>query len=202
MTQVLEHDTDMDNLGIETDHERGAWMSTYLGGRFYPLDPKPNEIFIEDIAHALSMQNRFNGHTNWPYTVAQHSVHVSDYVGGSPEQRLYGLLHDAAEAYIGDLIRPIKYYLPQFKEIEDDIMCAVFDKFEIWPTKAEIAAVKTVDNLMCAAEMRDIRRSGIVTDMPDPSIIPLIQPWSHSYAKGMFTRRFNELVRAMEGTTS
>lgn len=198
---VLAHDTNMDALGVEPNHQRGAFMSVYSGGKFYPLDPKPAEILIEDIAHALSHQNRFNGHLKWPYTVAQHSVLVSKYV----EQRittdrntlLFALLHDAAEAYIGDVIRPVKYNLPLFKEIEDKIMDAVARKFGFTMGKKATAIVKTADNLMCAAEKRDLHPTKIEwPGMPAPlySVVSEITPWTHSYAKGQFMRRFNQLT--------
>ena len=191
----LAHDQNMDALGIEPEHERGAWMSVYTGGKFFPLDPRSEEVFIEDIAHALSHQNRFNGHLKWPYSVAQHSVLCSKYIVGDKNRQLLALLHDAAEAYIGDVIRPVKYNLPLFKEIEDRIMEAVFEKFGLNPSKEDIAAVKTIDNLMCAAEKRDMHPTKVEWEnMPDPTgIIPKIEPWGHSYAQGQFIRRFNEL---------
>lgn len=84
----------------------GGWMQTYLGGQIYPLDPHPSELDIQDIAHSLSMQCRFNGHTKRFYSVAEHCCHVSDIL---PEPlKLAGLLHDASEAYLCDLPRPIK----------------------------------------------------------------------------------------------
>lgn len=84
----------------------GGWMQTYLGGQIYPLDPHPSELDIQDIAHSLSMQCRFNGHTKRFYSVAEHCCHVADIL---PEPlKLAGLLHDASEAYLCDLPRPIK----------------------------------------------------------------------------------------------
>src|SRR5689334_10911717 len=83
---------------------RGYNMTTFSGEPFWPLDPQPEDIRIVDIAHALSLQCRFNGHTKFHYSVAQHSLIMSFNV---PLQfALEALLHDAAEAYIGDLIRP------------------------------------------------------------------------------------------------
>jgi hypothetical protein len=83
------------------------WFPTYSGEKFYPSDPELSEINIEDIAHSLSNQCRFAGHTKEFYSVAQHCLLVSHHV---PEDiALEGLLHDAAEAYCQDLIRPIKH---------------------------------------------------------------------------------------------
>lgn len=195
---ALAHNTNMDALGVHPEHVRGAFMSVYSGNKFYPLDPVADEVHIEDIAHALSHQNRFNGHLRWPYTVAQHSVNVMKVVRREhPDDRnaqLFALLHDAAEAYIGDIIRPVKYYLPEFKAIEDRIMEAVAEKFGFEMTKPATAIVKTADNIMCAAEKRDLHPTKIDwPGMPDPVNESTIRPWDHSYAKGQFMRCFNEL---------
>lgn len=190
----LAHNQNMDALGIEPENERGAWMSVYTGGKFFPLDPKPEEIFIGDIAHALSLNNRFNGHTKWPYSVAQHSVLCAKYIEGNNNTKLAALLHDATEAYIGDMIRPIKFYMQDFKEIEHKIEKVIMKKFGVVFDKQTQAEVKTIDNLMCSAEKRDLHPTKTYWfNMPDPSSIPKIEPWGHSYAKGQFMRMFNEL---------
>lgn len=193
----LAHDANMDALGVDVENKRGAFMSVYSGGKFFPLDPKPEEVHIEDISHALSQQNRFNGHLKWPYTVAQHSVLCSKYIVGSDELKLYALLHDAGEAYIGDVIRPVKFYLPMFKEVENKIMDSVLRRFGLSPSNSDHAAVKTIDNLMCAAEKRDMHPTKIEwPGMPNPDgIISKIEPWCSSYAKGQFMRQFNKLYK-------
>lgn len=84
----------------------GGWIQTFSGGRIWPLDPRPGEIHIVDIAHSLSMQCRFNGHTSEFYSVAEHCCHVHDLLP-APLKRA-GLLHDASEAYLCDLPRPLK----------------------------------------------------------------------------------------------
>lgn len=92
-----------------------AFIQTFTGRQFFPFDPRPEDVDIHDIAHALAMTCRFNGHCKQFYSVAQHSVLM--YQAASPRSKVRALLHDAAEAYIGDIPRPIKHD-PVFFEIE------------------------------------------------------------------------------------
>ena len=87
-------------------------ISTRSGRRLYLQNPNAGQIHIDDIAHGLAHQCRFNGQTNKFYSVAQHSVMVASIL--PPELRLAGLLHDAAEAYLGDSVQPLKELLPDF----------------------------------------------------------------------------------------
>lgn len=94
---------------------------TVSGKEVSILNPDPGTIDIKDIAHALSHINRFTGHTAVPYTVAEHSLRVSSYLkaqGYTPASQLAGLLHDASEAYLGDVSTPLKQLLPDYKQIE------------------------------------------------------------------------------------
>lgn len=105
----------------------GDWSQTYTGKRFYHLDPKIEDISIEDIAHSLAYQCRYTGHTTRFYSVAEHSLYVSRYC--TPKNALWGLLHDASEAYICDIPAPLKPYLTNYKEIEAKIMACICEKF-------------------------------------------------------------------------
>lgn len=105
----------------------GDWMQTYTGRQFWPIDPRAEEIFIEDIAHSLSLQCRYAGHCINFYSVAEHCVHVSRAV--PPEDALWGLLHDAAEAYLVDVPRPLKPFLNGYKFREQKVMRAVAERF-------------------------------------------------------------------------
>lgn len=111
---------------VDTDRI-GDWIQTYSGGCFWPLDPRPSEVQITDIAHALSMQCRYAGHVERFYSVAEHSVLVSHAVPA--EHALWSLLHDAAEAYSADIPRPLKRYLRDWKSLEARIMRAVCERF-------------------------------------------------------------------------
>src|SRR3990167_2984266 len=87
------------------------WIQTASGIAFWPLRPRIEDVRIEDIAHALAAVNRFNGHTRVPWSVAEHSLQLTYElvrVGSPRETCLYGLLHDASEAYLCDMPRPLK----------------------------------------------------------------------------------------------
>lgn len=129
----------------------GAWIETFTGKKFHLLDPQPEEIVIEDIAHALSMQCRYTGHVRRFLSVAEHSWNVCNFLDFG--QKLAGLLHDASEAYITDLSRPIKVLTPvgpPYYAIENKIMRVIADKYNFpWPMSPE---VKNADNMMLFAE--------------------------------------------------
>ena len=137
------------------DEDRGPWIHTWSGGRFYYLSPRAEEVVIEDIAHALSMQCRFNGHTSEHYSVAEHSVLVSDMVfskTGDATLGLTALLHDAAEAYIGDVVSPLKKLLTEFKSIESVVERCIAERYDLvfpWDEEIHIA-----DKAVLAMEFR------------------------------------------------
>lgn len=142
----------IDSTGKLTD--RGFNMHTVWGDPVYPLGITEDDVEITVIAHSLSMQNRFLGHTKFPYSVAQHSIYMSHFV--PPEHALEALLHDAAETYCGDLIRPIKYSpeLSGFKSVEARIDRAIRKKFSLPETMSQV--VKEADVIMAWTERRDV----------------------------------------------
>lgn len=155
------------------------------------MDPKVHEVSIHDIAHALSNVCRFGGHCLTFYSVAQHSCHVCDCL---PEQhKLWGLLHDAAEAYLADLTSPVKRNLRSMRvAIYDDterrIMEVVAKKFSL--RMPEPPEVREADLILLATEKRDI-----MTPRTDwaLNIAPAefhITPWTPTQAKLEFMRRF------------
>lgn len=104
-----------------------TWIQTASGLKFPLIDIDLSAILIEDIAHALSMLCRFNAQCLRPYSVAEHSVHVSHEIRS--DLALIGLMHDAAEAYLGDVPGPLKKCLHEFQVIEANLMAAISDKF-------------------------------------------------------------------------
>jgi 5'-deoxynucleotidase YfbR-like HD superfamily hydrolase len=185
---------------IQDNHQRkdeamqqrtGDWMQTYTGRQFWPLDPRAEEIEIEDIAHGLSMQCRYAGHCLRFYSVAEHSVLLSRAL---PEPfKLWGLLHDAAEAYVLDIIRPIKPSLPGYREIEEAVMVGVCQRFGLAPEMPEI--VKTFDTRILVDEKRQNMAVGLVwgTDALEPLGVDL-QYWSPAVAKSVFLSEFAHLT--------
>lgn len=126
------------------------WQQTYLGKRFEFHRPTAQMVDIRDVAQALSLQCRFNGMCREFYSVAQHSVHVSSLL--PPYLRLVGLLHDASEAYLGDLITPVKAMVPQFKVLEMKVEQAVADRFHFDSDLLDDPRVKAADRVMLATE--------------------------------------------------
>lgn len=129
-----------------------SWIQTATGQCFDLAKPSPDQVNLPDIAHALGHLCRFNGHTYVPYSVARHSLLVAELVPA--EHRLQALLHDAHEAYIGDMSTPLKWILPEYRTIEMPIWHAVAAAFGI---PAQLAPdVKHADRVMLMTERRDL----------------------------------------------
>lgn len=171
---------------------KGDWMTTYTGGMFWLLDPRPSEVCIEDIAHALSLICRYNGHIKQFYSVAQHCVLVSKHCDGG--DALYGLLHDSAEAYTGDIISPLKKLLPNYKVIEERILTAVYKKFGLKNSDKRKQRIKVWDNILLATEVKElIPYKYLNWKMVEPHNIKIRPCWSPKKAERLFLKRFNEL---------
>jgi hypothetical protein len=137
-----------------TDIEEG-WITTYTGKKFFPLNPNYLDIDIRDVAHALSNICRFSGHCPEFYSVAQHSVYVSQLVPLS--SALWGLLHDASEAYLHDIARPVKHQ-PEFgiyRELEHKLMGAIIKRFLL--PAIEPPVVTEADSLLLRAEAKSFK---------------------------------------------
>ena len=116
-------------------------IRTFTGIYFNVFNPTPEMICIEDIAHALSHQCRFGGHLPHFYSVAQHSLYCAQEIQDK-DYALEALMHDASEAYLMDVPRPIKGKLTNYKEIEDKIMRLIADKFSFqWPMPDEVKEI-------------------------------------------------------------
>lgn len=176
--------------GVVQDRPRhGDWGLTSSGRRFWPADPRVDDICIGDIAHALSMQCRFGGHSKVFYSVAQHSVLVARLV--SPANKLVGLMHDATEAYLQDIIRPLKRELrTAYKPLETAWAHAIGLVFGLDDRLAELPKeVHDADRSVLVAEHRDLM--AFCPDWPvGESKLAKIEPWDPARAKDEFWRAF------------
>lgn len=139
---------------------RGPFIQTYPSGlKFHVYSPTLDEIRIEDIAHGLSTECRFGGQCPF-FSVAQHSVNVSRCLAefGDAEVRMIGLLHDSAEAYVGDVPRPYKYSpaFAAYRELEKRIQKCVYEKFNLDVTDEIRGWLRHVDDLMLATEKKEL----------------------------------------------
>jgi len=194
---------------MNTTNDRGPWLQTSSGGMFFPLDPRPAEITIEDIAHGLAHTCRFTGQSLRFYSVAEHCYLVSH--ACDPADALEGLFHDASEAYLGDMTRPLKIAMREttsraifgrpdmcgsspYDLIAERVEVAIAMAFGLrfpWPKSVHVA-----DNRVLMAERRAV--------MPSPP-----RPWIEEGtppanlhvvgmmpvdAKALFLDRFRELT--------
>lgn len=137
-------------------------VETFTGGQFNIFDPKPEDVRLQDIAAGLAHTCRFGGHCRNFYSVAHHSIHVShELPSNNPRLQFIGLLHDAGEAYIGDIPRPLKAKHGVFARLEDHILDAVWASFDIAPPhQGEWEKVMAADDRLLAYEATHILQDG------------------------------------------
>lgn len=185
---------------IET---QGDWIQTFKHHKFFPMAPKPEDVDIEDIAHALGNICRWTGHTESFYSVAQHCILASEIV--EPEWALWALLHDASEAYISDVSRPVKHdpRMNPYRDIESKVMTAIMEKFGL-PTPDTFSpmdmplAVKEVDNRLLQTEANQLCYP-LIDDwkIADPYDMK-IYPWHPRVSRIKYLKRFNQLRKALK----
>jgi hypothetical protein len=174
----------------------GDWCQTFSGRKFYPLDPRPEEIFPEDLAHGLAMTCRFGGQSKRFYSVAEHCVRVSELI--DPRFAREGLLHDAAEAFIGDMIRPLKHQpeMVEFRKAESVIEIAVRVRFGLKQTPECWTAVKEADNRILVDEIGELMRVPSAYWERHENVRGFgasIQGWDPALSETLFLERFFEL---------
>ncbi len=127
--------------GVESLYVKDS-IRTVSGKYVNVFDTDPDTIVIEDIAHALAHQPRFGGHLSEFYSVAQHSISCYLRVVGDDAMKFAALMHDASEAYLLDMPKPIKMNMPQYNEVEDKLMTVISNKFGfIYPKPKEVGDV-------------------------------------------------------------
>jgi hypothetical protein len=176
----------------------GPYLQTVSGRWVNPFDPDPEQLDAGDIARALANQCRFGGHCRVFYSVAQHSVIVSELVeerGGDAEDAFAALMHDATEAYLGDMPHPLKHRSPlgaAFKDAEAELELAIRERFAIKP---DVPEIKRADRALLATERRAF--SDEAWHWPElEGVEPLdldIDAWTPDDAERAFSRRYAEL---------
>lgn len=172
-----------------------SFIRTFTGRLVDPVHLSPGDICIEDIAHALSNQCRFSGHVRRFYSVAEHSVRVMQNCKLDP---LSALLHDASEAYLVDLPRPLKYH-PAFsfyRDVEVKVSWAIAERFGLLPLKEVEDEIHVADKRMLATEMQGLmnRQDSPLPFEPYPDYENVILGIRPEVAEKWFLAHFRELT--------
>lgn len=172
---------------------RGDWIQTAMGRQFWPMDPRPNEVFIDDIAHALSLLCRFGGHCRRFYSVAEHSVLLSR--AAARPFKFWALMHDASEAYVVDVPRPLKPMLAGYKQAEDKVMQAIAVRFGLHLGLPDI--VKKLDRAILVDEVRQNMAPAPIAwlELDADPLGVVLQFWDPDRARREFLREFESLSR-------
>lgn len=171
--------------------------STPTVQKFYFLNPRQEDIKAYDIAHALSLQCRFGGHCADFYSVAEHSVIVAEEVekfDSRPVTLMGALLHDAEEAYLPDIPRPIKRLMPEVQKIYKRLNKAIVRRFRLEEANWEL--IKNVDRRLCITEAKVLglwHEDWESTAQYGPDIIRDLHMWNNTDAKTLFLYNFTEL---------
>ena len=196
-----------DALGLEPPREKrqhkGTHITTYTGINFYPLDPDPEDFEISDIAHALSLECRGNGHVKQFFSVGQHCIHCAlEAKARGYSDRLCAacLIHDASEAYMSDVPRPFKEYLTDYIAIEDRMLSMIYTRFlGADLTEQEAALVKSIDNDLLAYDLCYLLNEGKEEDLPklSHSFVHEVEPFAQveeTYLKLFYQFQEKELA--------
>lgn len=176
---------------IAVNVARGPTITLRSGAEFDLLDPWGSEFTLHDVAHGLAHVCRYAGQCRGFYSVAEHSILVSEVATGC---ELQALMHDAAEAFLGDVTRPLKQLLPEYREIETNVQAAILARFGI--ESSACSTVKSADLRVLAAEQQQIMppgtnawaaRSGV---SPAPIEVRFLRP---EVAYERFLRRYAAL---------
>lgn len=178
---------------------KGGWIGTYTGRKFWPMDPHPSEVCIEDIANVLPKICRFNGHTTKFYSVAAHCLNVEAFIlerYKNERLALCALLHDASEAYICDLVRPIKKFMPEYEYMEDNLLEVIYKAFNLKPlTEQEYQLIKYADDYFLSVEAKYL-----MTNIDDWALAPIPENatlLSFENECDAYIQRFEQLLKAV-----
>ena len=175
--------------------EKRGETITVSGRAFWPLE-NSGEIVIEDIAHHLAMIARYGGALTEFYSVAEHCWHMSHAV--APEFALEALLHDAAETYLGDIRRPLKYapFMEPYRLAEHSLTLRIFDQFDVACSIESRHAIDDADTRICVDEVNALHAhpdAFLIRNDYDPLGV-IIEAWDWRGARAMYLARFLELT--------
>lgn len=193
----LRREASQEGAGNLSNRRRGDWLQTYTGKCFWPMDPREEDVDVVDIAQALGACARFAGHTKFPHSVAMHCVMVAEYC--SPEHRLIALLHDASEAYLGDIVSPFKHdpCMAPYREVEARVQAVVFraldievpiiDGVPVLPDDVHLA-----DRRSLSTEVRDLMANPFAWSNLLPPYPESIRYYEQGRAAAMFLERWEK----------
>ena len=190
-------------LDTDTKYKAVSYIETYTGRAFFPLEPSGNDVSVIDIAHHLSQQCRYSGATQWFYSTAQHCCLLADYVqskGGSPLDCYQMLMHDAPEAYLVDMPRPVKQFMPQFRVWDK----AINNVIREWLGLGDLPIPPWQDDLDSRIIVDE--RAQVMSDSGNDwghDLEPLgvvIEPWVSAMAEQQFLMRYATYSKKLFGT--
>ena len=182
-----------------------ATMNTYTGNKIDPMNMTASDISIQDIAHALSLTCRGGGHVSYFFSVAQHSINCMNEAkarGWSERLQLACLLHDASEAYISDIIRPVKAHLSNYLEIESMIMDVILEHFGLSDLGEEENAMwKQIDDDMMNFELKNLMKGEAHRNTDNLSSVPAVAERSWREVEDEFEAECKKLIEKMSDQT-
>ena len=170
------------------------YITTYTGEDFNPIKPDVNKIHIEDIAHALSLMCRANGHFRSFYSIAQHCINCANEAkarGFSDKVQKACLLHDASEAYLSDITRPVKKHLTKYLEIEKCLQDMIYLKFLTSSlSEDELRLIEQIDHDMLICEFDAFMEKNVFDNVPSMNSKPNFEYYNSKSIKHEFLRIF------------
>lgn len=173
------------------------YILTYKKIKFRPLEPVAEDIYIEDIAHSLSLLCRANGHYSDFYSVGAHCLNCYEEAIArkeSPRVKMACLLHDATEAYISDITRPVKKYLQEYQNIEEKLSKVIYEKFLGSPLTAyEEKMVKIIDDAMLYYEFLEFGAYELSEEIPYVAATPDFYKGNSKQVEKQYIEAFNSI---------
>ena len=177
-------------------------ITTFTKRQVNTLEPKKEDIVIEDIAHALSMMTRAGGHFPSFFSVAQHCIQCCEEAlarNYTARQCLICLLHDAGEAYIADVTRPVKQFMTMYNQIEEQLITTIYETFlgEV-PDENELALMSNIDDACLYYEFRHFMDEVLFSEEPVLMSKPSYEEEDRRKVEQRYLELFHELKKEME----